>query len=78
MGENCLPDVEAITDLPAYDNTFPNCITPTDSNLILYYMDPAQKSTILVELIVCHETNFDKAKSKQAQGSGRDRKEKWL
>ena len=28
--ENCLPDVEAITDLPAYDYTFPACIAPTD------------------------------------------------
>ena len=28
--ENCLPDVEAITDLPAYDYTFPACTTPTD------------------------------------------------
>ena len=28
--ENCLPDVETITDLPAYDYTFPTCIAPTD------------------------------------------------
>ena len=28
--ENCLPDVEAITDLPAYDYTFQACIAPTD------------------------------------------------
>ena len=28
--EKCLPDVEAITDLPAYDYTFPTCIAPTD------------------------------------------------
>ena len=28
--ENCPPDVEAITDLPAYDYTFLVCIAPTD------------------------------------------------
>ena len=28
--ENCPPDVEVITDLPAYDYTFLACIVPTD------------------------------------------------
>ena len=28
--ENCPPDIEAITDLPAYDYTFPTCIAATD------------------------------------------------
>ena len=56
--------LEAITDLPAYDYTFPTCITPTGLRPDAVLWSPTQKSTILVELTVCHETNFEDAKSK--------------
>ena len=42
---NCLPDVEAVTDLPGSVYTFLAFITPTD-----LHSDITQKSVVLVEL----------------------------
>ena len=64
--ENCSPDVEAITDLPAYDYTFPACIALTDLRPDVVLWSPAQKSAVLVELTVCHETNFEDAHRRTA------------
>ena len=64
--ENCPPDVEAITDLPAYDYTFPTCITPTDLRPDVVLWSPTQKSAILVELTVCYETHFEDAHRRKA------------
>ena len=64
--ENCSPDVEAITDLPAYDYIFPACIAPTDLRPDVVLWSPAQKSAVLVELTVCYETNFEDAHRRKA------------
>ena len=66
VGKNCLPDVEAITDLPAYDYTFPACIATTDLRPDVVLWSPAQKSAVLVELTVCYETNFEDAHRQKA------------
>ena len=63
--ENCPPDVEAITDLAAYDYTFPTCIAPTDLRPDVVLWSPTQKSAIL-ELTVCYETNFEDAHRRKA------------
>ena len=66
MRENCPPGVEAITDLPAYDYTFPACIAPTDLRPDVVLWSPAQKFAVLMELTVCHETNFEDAHRRKA------------
>ena len=58
---NCLPDVEAVTDLPGSVYTFPAFITPTD-----LHSDVTQKSVVLVELTVYHETKFVDARRQNA------------